>query len=154
MKKTAVWGCGGKLQELVDFFPELIDRIDILIDRNVKLFCDKEVSNPDILSTVKDFLLIICVRSFEDRADISREAKERYGIKKEQIISVNQWLIGMLRSGEGLLLRPTSIMLDASTLCQLNCTKCSMRIRNYGGLGAGYQKFSNFKKLVDDNPFI
>lgn len=51
---------------------------------------------------------------------------------------------------------PTSIRLEASTICQLNCPCCYMRenpdlVKN--GCKSGFLSFENFKKLVDDNYF-
>ncbi len=52
---------------------------------------------------------------------------------------------------------PKKIRIEACSLCQLNCAACWMRegeetIKKEEGLG--YLKFSDFKKLVDDNPQI
>lgn len=49
---------------------------------------------------------------------------------------------------------PHGIRLEASTLCQLNCKSCYMRINDNGTMGKGYLKFENFKKLVDTSPYI
>ena len=49
---------------------------------------------------------------------------------------------------------PTSVCIDASTLCQLNCPSCYMRLENSGGVGKGFLKYKDFKKFLDDHKFI
>jgi glycosyltransferase involved in cell wall biosynthesis/MoaA/NifB/PqqE/SkfB family radical SAM enzyme len=49
---------------------------------------------------------------------------------------------------------PSKVWLEASTICQLNCSDCYMRKRNSGILGAGYLKFEDFKKFIDRHPFV
>ena len=44
-----------------------------------------------------------------------------------------------------------TIRLDICTICNLNCPTCTMRILNYGKLGAGYIKFETYKKFIDDH---
>lgn len=49
-----------------------------------------------------------------------------------------------------------NISIDASTICQLKCPECSNAkgiIKN-GIIGSGYLKFSDFKKLIQENPEI
>jgi MoaA/NifB/PqqE/SkfB family radical SAM enzyme len=48
------------------------------------------------------------------------------------------------------------IAIDASTICQLRCPECSNTkgiIKN-GIIGSGFLSFSNFKKIIDENPSI
>ena len=49
---------------------------------------------------------------------------------------------------------PVSIRLDASTICQLNCTGCYMRLNNYGTMGRGYVRCENVRRLLLENPGI
>ncbi|MBQ2645094.1 SPASM domain-containing protein, partial [bacterium] len=51
---------------------------------------------------------------------------------------------------------PTSIRLDACTLCQLKCPSCYRQTNpEYSKfIGEGYLKFKDFKKLVDENEVI
>ncbi|MFH0826793.1 MAG: SPASM domain-containing protein [Candidatus Omnitrophota bacterium] len=52
-------------------------------------------------------------------------------------------------------IRPTSIRLDASTVCQLKCPLCpTAQGRVSHTLGDGFLSFSDYKKLVDENPRI
>ena len=53
---------------------------------------------------------------------------------------------------------PKTVRLEACNDCQLNCVECGMRlneklIKEQGG-GFGYLKFDDFKKFVDNHPFI
>jgi MoaA/NifB/PqqE/SkfB family radical SAM enzyme len=47
---------------------------------------------------------------------------------------------------------PTTVRLEASTLCQLKCAVCPMPKNTF--LGKGYLKFEDFKKFIDDNKYI
>lgn len=49
---------------------------------------------------------------------------------------------------------PRKVRIDASTLCQLACKSCYMRKCNYGTMGRGYLKFSDFEKFIQNNPFV
>ena len=53
---------------------------------------------------------------------------------------------------------PKYIKIDASTICQLDCRDCYMRghLKHTKApiVGQGFLSFKNFKKLVDDNPYI
>ncbi|MDR3001292.1 MAG: hypothetical protein LBU89_08520 [Fibromonadaceae bacterium] len=48
----------------------------------------------------------------------------------------------------------STVRLEASTICQLNCKSCIMRKNNSGTVGKGFLKFENFKKFVDKNKSI
>lgn len=51
---------------------------------------------------------------------------------------------------------PYRARLESCTLCQLDCRDCYMRLseNGYCGVGAGYLKFNDFKKFIEDNPFV
>lgn len=51
-------------------------------------------------------------------------------------------------------LMPGKLRVEASTVCQLDCKECYMRITKNGTMGKGFLSFQNFKKLIDENPFI
>lgn len=53
-------------------------------------------------------------------------------------------------------LRPQSISLEASSLCQLNCADCYVRKAGpaQGIAGKGYLKFSDFEKFIQNHPFV
>lgn len=50
--------------------------------------------------------------------------------------------------------KPSKIRLEMSTLCQLDCKLCYMRHGKDKVYGKGFLKFEDFKKLIDNNPFI
>ncbi len=152
--KTAVWGCGEKLHEIINCFPALINRVDFFIDSNVTGFAGQKVHNCEVLRSIDSIRLVICVRSDTIRKEIYNQAIQYDVINEDNIITENQWLAEELRSDSNLQLYPKSVVLVASTLCQLNCPKCSMRTLHYGKLGAGYLKLSDFKSFLDNNPFV
>ncbi len=52
-------------------------------------------------------------------------------------------------------IKPSLIMLDASSACQLRCPSCPTgRGMTLKTLGAKFLKFTDFKKLIDANPWI
>lgn len=59
-------------------------------------------------------------------------------------------------SGEGAKeIRPTSIRLEAATLCQLRCPTCpTAQGKIKRSLGAGFLKGADFRKFLDRNPWI
>jgi MoaA/NifB/PqqE/SkfB family radical SAM enzyme/quercetin dioxygenase-like cupin family protein len=51
--------------------------------------------------------------------------------------------------------RPRKICLEASTVCQLKCPSCPTASGETGRrLGVGFLKFADFKKIVDENPWV
>lgn len=46
------------------------------------------------------------------------------------------------------------IRMEASTLCQLKCPVCIQNNGETNILGKGYLKFRNFKKFIEENPYI
>ena len=52
-------------------------------------------------------------------------------------------------------IRPKGIRLEASSICQLKCTLCPTALKNtLPVIGKGFLKFSNFQKILNDNPWI
>ena len=49
---------------------------------------------------------------------------------------------------------PRQVRLEASTVCQLRCAGCTFQNSDHDGLGLGFLTFENFKRFVDDNPFV
>ena len=49
---------------------------------------------------------------------------------------------------------PKKVRIDASTFCQLNCKSCYMRKSNFGTMGRGYLKFTDFRNFIQNNKFI
>lgn len=57
--------------------------------------------------------------------------------------------------GDQIMLQPNSVILDASTLCQLNCVLCSTANKSiYDLIGAGTLSLDNFERFVNNNPEI
>ena len=56
---------------------------------------------------------------------------------------------------EKVIVNPRSIRLEASTVCQLKCPSCPTGTgQTARALGAGFLKFSDFKRIIDENPWI
>lgn len=51
-------------------------------------------------------------------------------------------------------LMPRKLRVEASTLCQLDCSNCYMRINPNNTMKQGFLSFNNFKNLIDENCFI
>ncbi len=49
---------------------------------------------------------------------------------------------------------PTSIRIDASTVCQLRCEGCGFQKAGHRGLGGGFLTADKFRELLDSNPQI
>lgn len=59
------------------------------------------------------------------------------------------------REGSHTFSRPRNVCIDASTVCQLNCLACPTAGGAIAkGIGAGTLSFENFKKIIDENPWI
>jgi nucleoside-diphosphate-sugar epimerase/MoaA/NifB/PqqE/SkfB family radical SAM enzyme len=51
--------------------------------------------------------------------------------------------------------KPRTVCIDASSVCQLNCRSCPTASGAIAkGIGAGMLRFENFKKIIDENPWI
>lgn len=52
-------------------------------------------------------------------------------------------------------LKPPSVRLDAATICQLRCPSCPTAAGTIGKyVGSGFLKAADFKKFIEDNPFV
>lgn len=53
------------------------------------------------------------------------------------------------------IVQPERLRLDASTFCQLKCPTCETATGElHKRVGAGFLRFENFKRLVDENPWV
>jgi len=53
------------------------------------------------------------------------------------------------------IVKPISIRIDASTVCQLRCPSCPTAAGEiHKNIGSGFLKFEDFKKIIDDNIWI
>jgi hypothetical protein len=51
--------------------------------------------------------------------------------------------------------KPSKIRLEASSICQLRCPSCSTASgANRPIVGSGFLKLRDFKKIVDENPWL
>jgi glycosyltransferase involved in cell wall biosynthesis/MoaA/NifB/PqqE/SkfB family radical SAM enzyme/mannose-6-phosphate isomerase-like protein (cupin superfamily) len=51
--------------------------------------------------------------------------------------------------------KPTSVRIEASTICQLSCPSCPNATgQTHKKIGAGFLKYENFKKIIDNNVWI
>ena len=51
-------------------------------------------------------------------------------------------------------LMPRKVRIEASTLCQLDCKGCYMRLHDYGLVGKGYLHYLDFKSFIDKHPYV
>lgn len=70
---------------------------------------------------------------------------------EKHVMTISQYIEMLLTES---LIMPRKLRIDFSTLCQLDCASCYMRLSNNGTMGQGYLTFNNFKNLIDDNPEI
>lgn len=124
------------LDHYMQLFPSLNDNIKQFYECSESVLFEKinamNLKNELIVITIDDFKII-----------------ELTGNNK--CIPIYDFVIkGLIESW----IMPVKVRLEASTLCQLNCKGCYMRLNNYGTVGKGYLKFYDFKKFVDNHPYI
>ena len=68
--------------------------------------------------------------------------------------SAGRQMWDLLRAFCGYGVLSNTVLLEASTICQLRCELCPQARGLMGPLGKGYLKFEDFKRLVDDNPWV
>ena len=81
----------------------------------------------------------------------NKSIKERYGSMDKNVMLLDEYIDLLLANS---FIIPRRLRIDFSTLCQLNCKTCYMRLSNNGTMGYGYLKFENFYKLINENPEI
>ena len=117
-------------------------------------FASKEVVFDDLNSAegLENFHFIVTDQSiFESVRD---RLVNEYGIEKDKIILFRDWFLDKYKNDKNVSHVPKMVRLDISTCCQLNCKECYMRRDNYGTVGKGNMTFEQFKKFVDENPFL
>ena len=72
----------------------------------------------------------------------------------ERICSASEALVRYLQAWEPVVFTPTSIRIESSTLCQLDCVGCYMRLSGGGAMGAGFIRAAQVKKLLEMNPSV
>lgn len=68
-----------------------------------------------------------------------------------RLIHIREFVHQKLAASE---LMPGKLRVDASTICQLKCRSCYMRLFDNGSVGRGYLTFENFRDLLERSPFI
>ncbi len=109
----------------------------------------KEVISPGSIPQ-KDFdIILIASNRYYD--EIKEELEVQYHIIPSQIQRFDDFILDCIIKGD---IVPTSVAIEASTLCQLNCRSCYMRKNNYGVVGAGYLTFENFRRFLKNNAAV
>ena len=70
------------------------------------------------------------------------------------ILTAEEALAEYLGGWEKAVFHPHRVRLEASTLCQLDCAGCYMRLEDGGKMGQGYVRALQVEKLLDENPWI
>ena len=76
------------------------------------------------------------------------------GVDERRIKNISGLMAEYLSLWEPVEFRPSMVMIDASTRCQLNCPGCYMRQNHYGTAGRGDLDPEKYKKFLEDNPSI
>lgn len=152
--KIIIWGTGNHCDDRLHCYPSIIENVECFVDSCVEngsqgKFYDKPVYNPDVIRETDFDLLLIAV--VNQREVILKECYDRYNLDENCIKTIDRYITEKLIDGT---FEPGEICLEASTVCQLNCVECYMRKGNYMNLGKGFLKFSDFKKVIDNNPQI
>lgn len=91
--------------------------------------------------------VVVVAQDNESEARALAEAS----LSQTKWVSIREFVRQQLTSS---LLMPGKLRVDASTLCQLECPSCYMRLHNYGSVGRGNLTFQNFRNLIDDATYI
>lgn len=85
------------------------------------------------------------------------------GVAPDRIVLADQLIDKLAESGQiqpatwrvvKQIPRPEKLRLEVCSLCQLDCASCYMRNRTGDVFGKGFLKFTDFKKILDDAPFL
>ena len=83
--------------------------------------------------------------------DLARGCRESVDLVYAVVAPVSTWEpMGWFGTYE-----PSSLRLEASTICQLACPSCATTHGTIKAqIGAGFLKFDDFRRLVDENPWV
>ena len=157
MKKVIIYGVGRECDKLFDNFLGLIEHVEVFVDkyssknlhRGLPVIHPTELEKNDYLEST---FIVATRRVFYE--EIEAELIDTYGVVKENIRYYYEWLAELLEKDTNVVVRPVSVGIEASTLCQLNCVSCYMRKTDYASVGKGVLKFEDFKRFIEDYPFI
>lgn len=154
--KYLVIDFGEDLDDILNTFVHIMEDIHMIISdyrpmvSGVKTKRFDEVLMTDISSDIVKFVT-------------TDEAREINILKLKRVlpfnissnfISINEFLISELKNNKRIFLKPQTVRLEASTICQLNCVGCYMRLEHSGTMGTGYLRFEDYKNFIISNPFI
>lgn len=153
LKSIYFYGLGEHFYYWISVRKELLKMVTAFIDKDKnkqeRMVFGREVYNPKVLLEKDYDCIVITSKAFYD--EIKKELIEKYFVPEEKLIYIDDFVTECIINVDFM---PEYVAIEASTLCQLNCTSCYMRKDNNGVMGAGYLKFENFKRLVDENPSI
>ncbi len=150
-----IYGIQGEIERWYGALPQLKEKIGACIDPKGKggWFNDHAVFSPEVLTNriFDDFYVVVAVD--EDFETVCTKLETEYGISKDRVLRLRSWIAGLLEN-EKMKLRPVEVRLEASTLCQLNCTGCFMRKFDNGTLGSGSLSLEDFGNFIRINPYL
>lgn len=152
-EKVIIYGAGNTSQLVFKNICGLIEYVSFFVDnfRNIKDFFGKPVITEDVLLSLYqgEIIVLSSVTLWEE----IREKLEFKGIKKDKILGMSDFIAWCLQNDD-VQIRPLNIRIESSSLCQLNCTTCYMRLNDYGAIGKGYLKADNYKNLLQRDKYI
>jgi len=124
------------LDKYIVLFPQLKDHIPLFI----------ECSNEDMQTKANEYVKqgFYCVLVADNTLQNKCVSLSNYSF-------IMDFVIKKIVDSD---LMPSKVRIEASTLCQLNCKGCYMRLHNYGTVGRGYLKYRDFKRFIDCHPYI
>ena len=150
--KYLIWGTGKHCDDRLFCYPQILEETVCFIDARGGVIQEwygrRVIVQEEIQNYAFDKIVIAAVQKYDE---IKRLCMEQHGIGEDRIVSIDRLITQKLIDGEW---EPGEVILEASTLCQLDCVQCYMRKGNNLSYNAGYLRFSDFKKLIDENPFI
>lgn len=149
MKKHTFIGDERVLARWVNEFPDLINFISDFIEINHLLESEDSTLLSEILHNPINADNTIVVASNNDI--VFDALKNKFAAFSDIFVNICDFVSQQLTDSQ---LMPSQIRIDASTICQLKCKSCYMRLNNSGTMGSGYLSFDNFKKIIESSPFV
>ena len=161
MKKEKYILFGGlkTITQIYESFPKISDYVEYvgLYDYSYEFHILKSINTISLddllyLDNINDYYFII---SDENLLDTFKSVLTSiFNVSQDKVCTMREWLLYMLKKHNDIIQKPQNIRLDLSTMCQLKCSGCYMRINNNGAVGNGYVTFSRFKKFIENNDYI
>lgn len=154
LDKVIIWGTGNTTNRVLNNISGLLNHIACFIDKysiGKELF-GLPVYTPDyLLQSYNNETIVIFSQIYYE--EIKKEALS-FEIPESNIIHMNDWVSKLLQNDDNVLLKPQEIRIEASSLCQLNCETCYMRMNDSGNVGKGWLKAKDYKTLIDENSWV